>query len=425
MPTIARSCDITRRQFMQHLAGAAAWTLPAASLAHSLQVHAKELRRQRKGAILVWLGGGASTLDMWDLKPGAATGGPFRPMASSGPAPICEHLPLIAQRMHQLSLVRSMSTREADHGRGRYYLHTGYPPDRTVQHPSYGSLVAHELALQQTDVDLKLPPFISIGGVSEGPGFLGMSYAPFVVSPTGQVSDLDLEVDVQRFRQRVEALQAVEEGFIGQQRGPAAEDHAKILARALDLITTSQREAFQIEREPAAALQRYGDNNLGRSCLMARRLIEAGVPFVEVDYGGWDHHANIFASLQNDKLPALDRALSGLVEDLVQRGMWEHTAVICLGEFGRTPRINANGGRDHWARCWSVVVGGAGFTGGRVIGQTNADGTQIEGDSYSAEDLMASVCHALGIPLEKTFKTPSGRPMKIANGGQAIAGLFG
>jgi uncharacterized protein (DUF1501 family) len=157
---------------------------------------------------------------------------------------------------------------------------------------------------------------------------------------------------------------------------------------------------------------------------MARRLVEAGVPFVEVDLGGWDNHSNIFPTLQNNKLPVVDQAMSALIEDLEERGLLEDTALIWMGEFGRTPRINGNTGRDHWARAWSVVLGGAGLKGGIAVGATNADGTRVETEPYSSQDIMATVCRALGISLETTFTSRSGRPMKIANGGKVVKELF-
>ena len=184
-------------------------------------------------------------------------------------------------------------------------------------------------------------------------------------------------------------------------------------------------DAFQVEKEPEAEKEKYGKNGFGQGCLLARRLVEAGVPFVEVDLGGWDNHMDIFRTLSNDRLPTLDKAMAALVSDLDQRGLLQDTAIVWMGEFGRTPRINADAGRDHWARAWSVVVGGAGIKGGQAIGATNEDGTQVEGDPYSSEDLMASVCHALGISLETTFTSKNGRPMKIANSGKLIKGLFG
>ena len=183
-------------------------------------------------------------------------------------------------------------------------------------------------------------------------------------------------------------------------------------------------EAFKVAGEPEAVKDRYGDNNFGKSCLMARRLVEVGVPFIEVNLGGWDNHQNIFPTLRDNKLPMLDQGMSALIEDLEQRGLLEDTAIIWMGEFSRTPRINQNAGRDHWARSWSVVVGGAGMNGGIAIGETNSDGTRVETEPHSSQDVMASVCKALGISLTTTFTSKNGRPMKIANSGKVITDLF-
>ena len=406
---------------MSHLAGGSAMMTASLSLGHSLRAHAEELKRNHKSAILLWMGGGPSTIDLWDLKPGSATGGPFRPIATSGEAQICEHLPGIAKQMHNLTVVRSMSTREADHDRGRYYMHTGFVPSGSVEHPGYGSVVAHELMASRNDLDI--PPFVSVGGASEGPGFLGMAWAPFNVSRDGRIRDLDMQLDDKRLMQRMYALDLIENNFVSQRRGAAAEDHRKILGKTLELLTSKQMEAFRIDKEPQAVRDAYG-GGFGQGCLLARRLVEAGVPFVEVDMGGWDMHQGIFNTLQNTHLPELDRGFSTLMQDLEDRGRLKDTVVIWMGEFGRTPRINGDAGRDHWARAWSVVVGGGNFKGGVAIGETNADGTEILGETYSSEDLMASVCHALGISLETTYTSKNGRPMKIAGGGKLINGLF-
>lgn len=413
---------MSRRHFMRHLAGASALTIPAITLTNSIRAQADVLKRNRKAAIMLWMGGGPSTIDLWDLKPGAATGGPFQPIRTSGDMQICEHLPLMAEQMHHLSVVRSMSTREADHGRGRYYMHTGYVPNPNVTHPGYGSLVAHELIEQRPE--LEIPPFVAVGGGSVGPGFLGMSWAPFVVNSNGDVRNLQMGLDRERTMQRMATLNLLETGFIKQRRGAAAVDHSKILDKTLSLMTSDQMKAFKANQEPESMRRRYGNSGFGRGCLMARRLVEAGVPFVEVDLGGWDNHNNIFPTLRDNKLPVMDQAFSALVSDLEQRGMLQDTALIWMGEFGRTPRINGNTGRDHWARAWSVVVGGAGFQGGITIGETNEDGTRVLTEPYTSQDLMASVCQALGISLERTFTSRSGRPMKIANSGKVIRELF-
>ena len=413
---------MSRRHFMSHLAGAASMTVPALTLGHSIRTHAQELKRNRKSAIMLWMGGGPSTMDIWDLKPGATTGGPFRPISTSGDVQISEHMPMTAQVMDKLAIIRSMSTREADHGRGNYYMHTGYVPNPNIEHPSYGSVIAHETIDQRPE--LEIPPFVSVGGGSVGPGFLGMAWAPFTVSSNGQIRNLDLQMDQRRLAQRVAALKLIETGFIDENRGTAATDHAKVLDKTLNLMTSEQMRAFRVTEEPADVLERYGNDGFGRGCLMARRLVEQGVPFVEVDLGGWDMHQNIFTTLADQRLPVLDRAMSALVEDLDQRGLLQDTAIIWMGEFSRTPRINGTTGRDHWARAWSVVVGGAGMNGGIAVGKTNEDGTNVETEPYTSQDVMASVCKALGISLETTFTSRNGRPMKIANSGKVIKELF-
>lgn len=422
---------MTRRHFLRHLAAASAISLPAIQFTTALQASAADLRKRHKAAILLWMGGGPATIDLWDLKPGAPTGGPFKPIRTSGEGEICEHLPEMARQMKHLAIVRSMSTTEADHNRGRYYMHTGYVPNPNIDHPGYGSVVAHELAAKVPD--LQIPPFVAIGGGSVGPGFLGMTYAPFVVGYDGNVRNLAMGVDNGRLMERMQALASLERGFADsravdpadkrRRRGTAADDHAKVLDKTLALMTSKQMAAFRVNQEPEPVRQRYGNSAFGRGCLMARRLVETGVSFVEVDLGGWDTHNNNFTTLQT-KLPELDKAMSALVEDLAQRGMLEDTVLVWMGEFGRTPRINGTAGRDHWARSWSVVVGGGSIKGGKVVGQTNADGTSVDSEPYSSQDLMASVLRALGISLETTFTSRNNRPMRIANSGKVIGELF-
>lgn len=413
---------MSRRHFMSHMAGASSMVIPALTLGHSLRTHAADLKKRRKSAILLWMSGGPSTMDIWDLKPGATTGGPFRPIRTAGDVEISEHMPETAKVMNHLSVVRSMSTREADHNRGRYYMHTGYVPNPNIEYPSYGAVLSHELIDQRPE--LEIPPFVSVGGASEGPGFLGMAWAPFVVSSTGQVRNLEMGLDNKRLMQRMAALDLIEKGFIGEKRGATAEDHQKVLKKTLDLMTSEQMEAFKVMKEPKEVQDRYGNDGFGRGCLMARRLVEAGVPFVEVDYGGWDNHANIHTTLKDTKLPVIDKAISSLVTDLEDRGLLQDTAIIWMGEFSRTPRINATAGRDHWARSWSVMVGGGGLKGGIAVGKTNEDGTSVETEPYTSQDVMATICKTLGISLETTFTSKSGRPMKIANGGKVIKELF-
>ncbi|MFN7449038.1 MAG: DUF1501 domain-containing protein [Pirellula sp.] len=418
----ATPMGMSRRHFMSHMAGAATMLGSSLSLGHSLRVHADTLKANRKSCILLWMGGGPSSMDIWDLKPGTDNGGPFKPISTSGDVQISEHMPMMAKQMHHMAIVRSMSTREADHNRGRYYMHTGYVPDPNVDYPSYGAVIAHELMSQRPE--LAIPPFVSVGGASEGPGFLGMSWAPLNVSSNGRIRNLDSGLGKERIGQRQIALKAIEDGFIGQRRGTLAEDHRKVLGKTYDLLGSEQMKAYEVDKEPQEVKEKYGINGFGQGCLLARRLVEAGVPFVEVDLGGWDNHQGIFRTLENDRLPVLDRAMAALTEDLDQRGLLKDTMIVWMGEFSRTPRINADAGRDHWARAWSVVVGGGGIKGGQAVGATNADGTEVVGEPYSSEDLMASVCQGLGISLETTFTSRNGRPMKIANSGKIIKELF-
>jgi hypothetical protein len=414
--------SMNRRHFLDHLAGAAAFGAASFALGRTVEAAASKLAREHKSCILLWMSGGPPTIDIWDLKPGAATGGPSQAISTTGDVQISSLMPKVAEQMKHLSVVRSMSTREADHMRGAYYLRTGFVPNPNVIHPSYGSVVSHEMAPKLSG--LELPSFVSIGGPSEGPGFLGMAYAPLEVDPSGNVRDVQALVDKERMNERLALLSEIESRFAKQRRGPAAGEHAKVLERTVSLMRSDQMKAFDVGSEPTKSRERYGDSGFGRSCLLARRLVEAGVPFVEVDFGGWDLHDDCFTRLE-EKLPQLDQGMGALVSDLEERGLLDQTVILWMGEFGRTPRINGDAGRDHYARAWSAVVGGGGLKGGLGIGETSSDGTTVESKSHSAEDLMATVCQALGLSLQTNFTSTNGRPMKIANGGAPISELFG
>jgi hypothetical protein len=414
---------MTRRHFLNHAVTSAA-ALPALEFLMHLEANAATVRKNQKACILLWMGGGPPSIDMWDMKPGSKNGGEFKPIRTNGGYEISELLPKTAKVASNLSIVRSMSTREADHGRGRYYLHTAYIPNPTVVHPSFGSVVSHELGPKRPW--LEIPAFVSIGGTSEGPGFLGMANAPFVVDSAGKIRNAEMDkVDAQRFHSRLSMLEVVETGFINSKRGEAPQAHADVYKKAVSLMTSKQMSAFNLQEEKPAVCAAYGNNSFGRGLLMARRLVEIGVPFVEVTMDGWDLHQQVFNSLKTRMMPNLDSGISALVGDLADRGMLEHTVVICMGEFGRTPSINANVGRDHWAQSWSVVMGGGGLKGGLAIGSTDKDGVAIEGKSYLPGDLWATVSHALGIPLSIVHTSKLGRPMKIANGGTPIQELIG
>ncbi len=426
---------MSRRHFVTHLAASAA-TIPAMNFISHVKAHAAELNKKQKACILMWMSGGPPTIDIWDLKPESKNGGEFKPIKTRGSMQISDQMPKTAAVMDNLSLIRSMSTREADHGRGRYYMHTTFIPNPTVVHPAFGSVVSYELASKRNN--LEIPSFISIGGGGLSPGYLGMTHAPFLVDASGRINNTELgDVSSERLNQRLSMLATVEENFIRSDRGDFGSAHRDIYKKAVNLMQSKQMEAFKIDQEKKEVLEAYSGNparggamggggQFGRSLLMARRLVEAGVPFVEVDFGGWDLHANVFDTLKNQRLPALDAGIAALTADLKQRGMFNDVVLVWMGEFARTPRINQDVGRDHFANSWSVMLGGGGLKGGLTIGETDKDGLSVVSSKiYQPGDVWATVAHALGIPLDTVHKSKNGRPMKLANGGTAIQELIG
>jgi Protein of unknown function (DUF1501) len=346
-------------------------------------------------------------------------------------------------------------TNEGSHERGRVLMHTARQPSVVTSYPSLGAVASYEL----TPKELALPGFISIGRPADGPGFLGMNFAPFTVQNPGQPPQnirppdslgAGAEAD-ERMRRRQRLFYAVEDNFtdslypnlrpvsgrseaerqkIAEERkavGDSAMSHETIYQKAFDLaLSPKMRTVFEVRTEPKKVLDEYGGdrNQFGMGCLLARKLVENGVSCVEVDLGGWDNHTNIFPTLKNNLGPRLDKGMGALVKDLVDRGMWKNTVVLWMGEFGRTPRINPNAGRDHWARCWSVVLGGGLIKGGQVIGATSADGQDLADGAAKATvgDVFATVYKALGLDPATQVRDNLGRPLNIADG-KPIAGL--
>ncbi len=425
---------MNRRHFMQHMATAAS-TIPAMNFLSHVQANASALKSSQKSCILMWMGGGPPTIDIWDLKPGSKNGGELKPIDTAAPGvQISECLPETAKVFNDLSIVRSMSTREADHGRGRYYMQTSYVPNPTVVHPTFGSVVSYEIGRKRTA--LEIPAFVSIDGGAGQAGFLGMSHAPFVVDNTGRIRNAPSEENKQRLPARLTMLDEIEKNFMSSRRGELPEAHKDVYKNAVNLMTSRQMAAFSVDRseaslglesEPDQLKEAYGRNPFGQGLLMARRLVQSGVPFVEVNMGGWDLHQGVFDTLRNNRLPQLDKGISALVADLKMRGMLDDTVIVWMGEFGRTPRINQNVGRDHWAACWSVMMGGGGLKNGQAIGATDADGLQIAdgSKSYLPGDIWATVAYAMGIPVNTVHTSKRGRPMKLANGGTPIQELIG
>jgi hypothetical protein len=417
---------MSRRHFMSHVAGTAI-ALPAMHFMSSLQAQAGTVRGNQKSCILLWMGGGPSHMDTWDLKPESEkNGGEFRPIRTSADGvKICEHLPNVARQMKHLSIVRSLNSKEGNHDRGTYMMHTGYAPNPTVVHPSFGSTCSFELG-HKAGSDFPLPHFISINSPGEGAGFLGMSHAPFFIqSPTSPIANMRLPEGVTdpRMIRRLRMLELAETDFSKQKRGQASIDHTAVYDKTVRMMNSQYTPVFNLDDEPPALRDAYGRNDFGQGCLLARRLVQSGVTFVEVSMGGWDNHNDIFDTLKRDKLPQLDQGMGSLVADLSRLGMLDNTLVVWMGEFGRTPRINQNGGRDHWPRSWSIVMGGCGLKGGQTVGATDKDGVEIIDKELGVMDVIATMAHAIGIDLNTQYTTPNGRPLKVVDGGKPISEL--
>ena len=418
---------MSRRHFMGHMA-TTALALPAMQFFGSLQANAGTVKSSQKKCILLWMSGGPSHMDTWDLKPESEkNGGPFRPIETSAPGvKISEHLPNVAKQMKHLSIIRSLDSKEGNHDRGTYMMHTGYTPNPTVVHPNFGSICSFELGDKIPNFDL--PHFISINTPSQGAGFLGMSHAPFMVqNPNAPIANLrpPQGIDENRMERRLSMLGLVEDNFLAQNRGVAAKDHKSVYRKTVRMMNSHYTQALKIDNEPAEVRDAYGRNSFGAGCLMARKLVEEGVTFVEVGLGGWDTHANAFDTLSNRLLPELDQGMGALVADLDQRGLLDSTMVVWMGEFGRTPRINQNAGRDHWPRSWSIVMGGGGLKGGQYVGSTDKDGVDITDRPVGVMDVIATMTKAMGIDLATQYTSPRGRPMKVVNDGKPIQELTG
>ncbi len=416
-----------RRHFLGHLT-ATALGVPAVQFFSSLNANADQVRKNHRSCIVLWMSGGPSHLDIWDLKPESEkNGGPFRPIDTSAPGvQICEHMPRMAKQMHHMNIIRSLDSKEGNHDRGTYLMHSGYAPNPTVVHPGWGSIAAYELGEQLKNFDL--PHCVAINEPGMGAGFLGMSFSPFVIqNPNAPIANLKppADVDAQRFDRRLDMLGQVENDFIAQRRSQMAIDHKAVYGKTIRMMNSKHKDIFNLKSESAAVREAYGHGSFGSGCLMARRLVEQGVTYVEVSLGGWDTHANNFETLSKRLLPELDQGMSALVADLAQRRLLDSTLIVWMGEFGRTPRINQNAGRDHWPRSWSVAIGGGGIKGGQTVGATDKDGVDITDRPVGVMDLIATMTKTMGINIDTQYTTPRGRPMKVVDGGQPIRELIG
>jgi hypothetical protein len=373
---------------------------------------------QAKALIMLWLGGGPSQLETFDPHSNAPDEirGDTKAINTSVPGvQFGDGLPRLAEQMHHLAIVRSMISKEGDHERGTHLMKTGYRPDPAVVHPALGAICAAELPNDRAEI----PRYISIlsnDKVTRG-GYLGEQYDAFrTFDPREPLNDVTSYVPEERRQKRISDLDVVEGAFA--RRYPAQAKRAMnrdTVARALNMMSSEQLRAFQVEEEPAALREAYGDTPFGRGCLAARRLIEVGVRCVEVSLNGWDTHVKNFSGTAT-QTKILDPAFATLIRDLAERERLDSTLVLCTGEFGRTPRINPASGRDHWPTGFSLVLSGGGIQGGRVYGETDPAGSPTPKDPVSVDDLYGTVLTAMGINPAKTVISPIGRPMKLSEG---------
>jgi hypothetical protein len=376
-----------------------------------------------RSIVLLWMDGGPAQTDTFDPKPGSKNGGAFKAINTALPGvQFSEHLPRVASIADRLAVIRSMTTGEGNHQRAKHYMRTGYKPAGTVKFPGMGAMAAHEMPKSP----LEIPMNVSINAPGNPAGFLGVRYDPFYIpDPSKPVQNLALPAGItqERFSRRLLLLGKNESRFSGAlgAAGSDVESYQKIADSAHAFMKAPEASAFDISQEPKAVIEAYGDTKFGRGCLMARRLVEKGVKFVEVALNGWDTHQDNFTKVANN-LSAVDPAMHALITDLEARDLLDSTLIIWMGEFGRTPKINGNDGRDHFPGAWSVVMAGGGIQPG-VIGATSADGTKVISPPTKTEDLFRSIYRQAGLDPDKQFDTPAGRPIKIANGGSLIPGL--
>jgi hypothetical protein len=431
----ARCTDCDRREMLRALGlgilgtSCASW-LPAlaADVAHD--------PRRRRHCILLWMSGGPSQTDTFDMKPGHANGGEFKERETNVPGlRFSEHLPKLARQADQLAIVRSLSTKEGDHARGTHLVRTGYSPIGSVAYPSIACALAKELTSETVLPNyVTVAPQRDINPAAFEPGFLGPRYAPATVAasttpgqpPTrGRLADLrlsDLElprnVNATQAVRRMELWKTLEQKFFAGRNGSSFDAHNELYRKAAEMMRPEVRAAFDLAQEPEKVRRQYGPGVFGQGCLLARRLVERGVPFVEVGLGeglGWDTHQDNFRRVKELSLE-LDAGWATLMSELEERGLLQSTTILWISEFGRTPEINPNAGRDHFPAAWSCVFAGGGIKGGQAYGRTSADGSTVEENQVAIGDVLATLCAALGVPPDLENVTSADRPIKLAEG---------
>jgi hypothetical protein len=413
----------SRRDFVKAL-GAGGAAVAGMGWMDRMTAEAAALRERGMSCILLWMQGGPSQFETFSPKAGHKNGGETKAISTdvSG-IQISEHLPNTAGVMDDVCLIRSMNSKEGSHPRASYLLHTGYVPTASVKYPTLGSIASQQIGNDQLD----LPSFVRIGRArgAGGAGFLGVEYDPFQMQTAKrQPENTEIPSTEQRYQRRLGLLGQLEGQFEKNGGEQEVADHRKLYNKASKIVLSPQMNAFDIQQESAAMRNAYGDSEFGAGCLLARRLVETGATFVEVAAGNWDTHQDNFSRSQ-ELCEQVDQPYAQLLKDLKQRGMLDRTLVVWMGEFGRTPRINARGGRDHYPRAFNVALAGGGVRGGQVIGKTDAGGVSVTDRPVGVTDLFRTICHSLKIDGDDTNMSSIGRPIPIVEGGETVSEVFG
>lgn len=428
---LLHSGEITRRDFAAKTASS---LLGVGLLGHSMTSrsfaafeHSSKLKQvaTAKNVIYLYMSGGQTHLDTWDPKPGTETGGPTQAIKTSADGvQISENLPLTAKQMHHGTVIRSLSSTQGAHEQGNYMMHTSYELRGTIRHPGMGAW----LSVFQGGGNSTLPNYVYIGNDSRHPGagFFPAAQAPlFVNNPESGLKNIKVQPGLteEKFNARLRLADELDSDFRATFKHRNVKAYADMYDDAIAMMKSEDLKAFDLTEEAADLRASYGREAFGQGCLLARRLVERGVRFVEVSLGGWDTHNANFVRVP-ELCETLDKGLSSLLADLHNRGLLQDTLVVLTTEFGRTPDINQNVGRDHYPKAFSAAMWGGGVKGGYVHGQTDKEGREVVADSVKIQDMNASIAYALGLPLDQIIYSPSKRPFTIADKGQPVTPLF-
>ena len=410
----------SRRQFMFNTAKSA---LGVSVLSHfeTLQaaIEPAAKKGKAKAVIALYMGGGMTHIDTWDPKTGETKGYKDPLKTNADGIQLGGYMTKMAKQANKISIIRSMTSKTGAHGPGNYLMHTGYDPRGTIIHPTLGSWAHHHLGRSHPT----LPSSVAIGTGNSNAGFFAPSLAPIPISnPDGGLQNAKATVDDSTFKDRLGLMSELDSGFRNKFNVAPVKAYSEFYDETMKLLTSSDLEAFDLKKESDATQKLYG-NGFGRSCMLARRLVQHGVRYVEVNMGGWDMHNDVDAAMSRNGA-AMDAGFAALLEDLEKTGLLATTMVVMFSEFGRTPNINDNKGRDHFPKVFSTVFAGGGVKGGYVYGASDADGKEPADKQVTPQDFIATVGAGLGLPIEKVVFSPSGRPFTVGDKGKAVSEIF-